>query len=241
MAFIYPRFIVVTGYTDEVLKAHQAFKDLLNTHPVHVDYGPVLSSVVQQGVFVHQAFMVGLPGWRSLPDEEELWVEARALARKLSLGGDVDVLGVAFGEDQLTAKVLFQSGHRGDPEDIAARVEEDRADIMMSEPDVRDEDPPIIVNLRWSCGLAIGPPRLGIDTYECPECPGEGEVAVPLDSLEFSGEGEDTELLGWGMVYCTSCGQQLEEVDHVDDSCIDAIFEKVKRVLAAREKREGRG
>lgn len=103
---------------------------------------------------------------------------------------------------------------------------------------------PIVVTLKWYCGLAIGPPQWqGTDSYECPECPGEGEIAMPFWDLEFDPPVEDppAELIGVSMsVYCTSCGQELEELDHFDEDSVKAAIENYHRVTKKREELDAR-
>ena len=98
-----------------------------------------------------------------------------------------------------------------------------------------EQDPPIIVTLKWHCGLAIGAPRwIGTDAYESPECSGEGEIAGPFDELEIDEDG-DLEHVGWP-VYCTSCGQEIEESDHF--SGVELAVSRAVRVEQARERQE---
>ena len=79
----------------------------------------------------------------------------------------------------------------------------------------------------WYCGLAIGPPQWqGTDSYECPECQGEGEIAVPDEDVEV----DDGMLYTFPDVWCTACGQHLGE-----DGTVDAHFEFVRH----QGKREG--
>jgi predicted RNA-binding Zn-ribbon protein involved in translation (DUF1610 family) len=102
-----------------------------------------------------------------------------------------------------------------------------------------EPEPPIIVTLDWSCGLAIGPPRWeGTESYECPECPGEGQIALPWDEIMWDEEGGFDGFDGFGEVYCTSCGQGLFEhgvgVDHFG---LEGAKAKHARVVEARKKR----
>jgi len=113
-------------------------------------------------------------------------------------------------------------------------------DLDFTPSEEEEHGPPIIVTLAWSCELAVGPPQWqGTDSYECPECPGEGEVALPFDDLEFDPPLGDppAELIGVDFpVYCTACGQELEELHHFDPDSVKAAIAKWERVTAARKK-----
>lgn len=74
-----------------------------------------------------------------------------------------------------------------------------------------DAPKPTLRTVMWSCGLAIGPPRwFGTECYECPECPGAGEIVASEDEFEI----KDGELVHAPTAWCTLCHQLLEEPYH---------------------------
>jgi hypothetical protein len=78
------------------------------------------------------------------------------------------------------------------------------------EPEPPCEDPSELddpVEVKWYCGLAVGPPYWqGTEIYESDECSAEGVMYV---------EREDFEEGSFGLT-CPVCGQELEEPDHFD-------------------------
>lgn len=96
-------------------------------------------------------------------------------------------------------------------------------------------DPPVIVKLEWRCGLAISVPHWqGIDSYECDECTGEGEIALPFDDLELD---DEENLVGLNQtVYCTSCGQELEDISHFDEESVQAAIDNYNKAMERRKK-----
>jgi len=63
------------------------------------------------------------------------------------------------------------------------------------------------VQVKWYCGLAVGPPYWqGTEIYESDECDGSGVFYV---------EREDFDEGAFGMT-CDACGQELEEHDHYE-------------------------
>lgn len=122
-------------------------------------------------------------------------------------------------------------------------VDENKHDVEAREGEwakLESEEPeyPIVVTLKWHCGLAIsGPKWQGVDAYECDECPAEGEIAMPFDDLEFDPPVEDppAELIGVNMpVYCTSCGQEFEELFHFDEDSVKTAIKKFESVTKRR-------
>lgn len=84
---------------------------------------------------------------------------------------------------------------------------------------------------RWSCRLAIGPPQwMGMDAYECPECDGEGEIAVPDNEVET----DDGFVCTFPDVWCTSCGQHIWH-DDGPDCCVEFVSHHGKRKVEGLE------